>query len=49
MSRQRQAQTQTDLYLIPPLDRVGLLEWRRFDPIVQPGHEHAVELLAKRK
>jgi len=47
MSRQRHAQTQTDLYFNPPLDRVGLLEWKRFDQIVQQGYEHAIEVLNK--
>ena len=48
MSRQRHAQALTDLYFNPPLDRVGLLEWKRFDHIVQQGHAHAVEVLASR-
>mgnify|MGYP001562478176 FL=1 len=49
MSRQRHAQLQTDLYFNPPLDRVGLLEWKRFDQIVQQGYAHAVEVLGQRK
>jgi len=48
MSRQRQARQQTDLYFNPPMDRVGLLEWGRFDQIVQQGHAHAVEVLKAR-
>ena len=48
MSRQRQAKLQTDLYFNPPMDRVGLLEWKRFDQIVQQGHAHAVEVLSAR-
>ena len=48
MSRQRHAQLQTDLYFNPPLDRVGLLEWKRFDQIVQQGHAHAIEVLSRR-
>jgi NTE family protein len=47
-SRQRHAQLQTDLYFNPPLDRVGLLEWKRFDDIVQQGYAHAVEVLDRR-
>ena len=47
LSRQRHAQLQTDLYFNPPLDRVGLLEWKRFDHIVEQGHAHAVEVLSK--
>ena len=49
LSRQRHAQLQTDLYFNPPLDRVGLLEWKRFDHIVEQGHAHAVEVLAAQK
>ena len=48
MSRQRQARLQTDLYFNPPMDRVGLLQWKRFDQIVQQGHAHAVEVLNAR-
>jgi NTE family protein len=48
MSRQHHAQMQTDLYFNPPLDRVGLLEWKRFDQIVAQGHAHAVEVLKAR-
>ena len=47
MSRQRHARTLTDLYFNPPLDRVGMLEWRRFDQIVAQGYAHAVEVLGK--
>ena len=45
ISRQRQARELTDLYFNPPLERVGLLDWRKFDLIVQQGHDHAVEVL----
>ena len=48
VSRQRHAQLQTDLYFNPPMDRVGLLEWKRFDSIVAQGHAHAVEVLKAR-
>jgi len=48
MSRQSHAKLQTDLYFNPPMDRVGLLEWKRFDQIVQQGHAHAVEVLSKK-
>jgi NTE family protein len=49
MSRQRHAQLQTDLYFNPPMDRVGLLEWKRFDQIVAQGYAHAVEVLKARE
>jgi len=45
MSRQREARRMTDLYFNPPLDRVGLLEWDKFDDIVRQGHAHALEVL----
>ena len=48
MSRQRQARLQTDLYFNPPMHRVGLLQWGRFDQIVRQGHAHAVEVLNAR-
>ncbi len=44
-SRQRQAQKLTDLYINPPLERVGLLEWNKFDEIVSQGHAHALTVL----
>lgn len=45
LSRQRHSQAQTDLYFNPPLNQVGLLEWRRFDDIARQGYEHAIEVL----
>jgi NTE family protein len=33
------------VYFNPPLARVGLLQWRRFDSIVQQGEAHALEVL----
>lgn len=48
-SRQRQAQLLTDLCFNPPLDRVGMLEWAKFDDIVAQGHAHAVSVLDARK
>ena len=47
MSRQRDAQRLTDVHFNPPLDRVGLLEWSRFDSIAQQGYEHAREVRAR--
>ena len=44
-SRQQQLRQLTDLYFSPPLYRVGLLQWSRFDRIVTQGHDHAVEVL----
>jgi len=45
-SRQRQAMKLTDLYFNPPLDRVGMLQWDRFDHIVAQGQAHAEQVLA---
>ena len=44
-SRQRQAREQSDVYLHPPLLRVGMLQWSRFDAIVRQGHAYAVKAL----
>jgi NTE family protein len=46
MSRSDTARRQTDLYFCPPLERVGLLQWSRFDDIVRQGHDYAVDVLA---
>ncbi|MDQ2779977.1 MAG: cyclic nucleotide-binding domain-containing protein [Pseudomonadota bacterium] len=45
-SRQRQSQRLCDLYFNPPLYRVGMLQWSRFDQIVEQGRAHGVEVLA---
>ncbi len=44
-SRQRASRRLTDLYFNPPLARVGMLEWKRFDEIVDQGYRHACEVL----
>ena len=44
-SRQRQARRLTDDYLNPPLERVGMLQWDRFEQIVEQGYAHACEVL----
>ena len=41
VSRQRQAKKQTQLCFNPPLERVGMLEWGKFEQIVQQGYAHA--------
>jgi NTE family protein len=46
ISRQPEARRATDLYLNPPLFKVGLLDWARFDAIVGQGEAHAAEVLA---
>jgi NTE family protein len=44
-SRQRQAKALTQLYFNPPLERVGMLQWHRFEQIVERGHAHAQQVL----
>ena len=44
-SRQSQARKLTDVYLNPPLERVGLMQWDKFEEIVQQGYAHAVATL----
>lgn len=46
-SRQQQLRQLTDVYFNPPLQRVGLLQWSRFDEIVKQGYDHAMEVLSK--
>lgn len=45
-SRQHETKKNTDLYFNPPLDRVGMLQWDKFDNIVKQGHAHGVEVLS---
>ena len=45
MSRQHSAQQQCDMYFNPPLNRVGMLQWRRLENIVQRGYAHALQVL----
>ena len=47
LSRQKQARALTDLYFNPPLQRVGMLDWKRFDQVVRQGHAHALQVLAE--
>ncbi|MEJ6007873.1 patatin-like phospholipase family protein [Paucibacter sp. AS339] len=44
-SRQRQVRQLIDLYFNPPLQRIGMLQWNRFDELVKLGYEHAREVL----
>lgn len=45
-SRQRESEKLTDVYFNPPLERVGMLQWEKFDSIVKQGHAHGVEVLS---
>lgn len=44
-SRQGESRRLTDLYFNPPLYRVGMLQWQRFDSIARQGYEYACEVL----
>ncbi len=44
-SRQRENRKLTDLYLNPPLARVGMLDWNKFDGIVERGYAQRVQVL----
>jgi NTE family protein len=46
-SRRRDSLGLADLVISPPLYRVGMLQWKRFDSIVQQGHAHALEALGQ--
>jgi len=37
VSRQAESRRQCDLYLNPPLLKIGLLQWNQFDTIVRQG------------
>jgi len=45
LSRQHLAKAQTHLYFNPPLLRVGMLAWDRYDDIVRQGYAHAMQVL----
>lgn len=47
MSQREESKKLTDLYFNPPLNRVGLLSWRRFDQTVKQGYDHALDVLSK--
>jgi NTE family protein len=44
-SRGQESKMLTDVYLNPPLERVGMLSWNRFDSIVEQGRSHAAQVL----
>ncbi|MCU0951301.1 MAG: patatin-like phospholipase domain-containing protein [Burkholderiaceae bacterium] len=45
VSQQSQARALADLYFNPPLYKVGLLQWSRFDDILRQGERHALEVI----
>ena len=44
-SRQPHARKLTDVYFNPPLERVGMMQWDKFDDILKQGYAHAVASL----
>ena len=46
-ARQQEAQSLVDLYFAPGVGRFGLLDWGRFDQIVEAGYRHGMEQLEK--
>jgi NTE family protein len=48
-SRLQQTRKLIDVYINPPLDRVGMLQWKRFEQIVAQGHAHACTVLDAQK
>ena len=45
-ARQKESKALVDLYFSPPVHQYGMLEWNKFDRIVQAGYEHACEELS---
>jgi NTE family protein len=46
-SRRQQAKEFADVYLHPDLGRIGLLDWKAFEQIVDIGYQHGREVLSK--
>jgi NTE family protein len=46
ISRQAASRGMVDLYFNPPLQRVGLMQWDRFEDILARGRAHAQEVLS---
>ncbi len=44
-ARQQESQSLVDLYFAPGVNRFGLLDWSRFDQIVEAGYRHGMEQL----
>ncbi len=42
-----QARARADLLFDPPLDAIGVGDWKLFDQVVERGYKHAVEVLEK--
>jgi NTE family protein len=46
MSREAQSHALADLLFKPPISRVGMLDWKKFDEVMAQGLAHAREVLA---
>ena len=46
LSKQKSMRKLTDLLFQPRIERVGLLEWKRYEDVVAAGYTHAKNLLA---
>lgn len=44
-ARQRDARMRTDICFTPAMNGIGMLDWRKFDRIVDLGYRHASEVL----
>ncbi len=46
-ARQQESQSLADLHFAPAVNMFGMLDWSRFDQIVEAGYRHAMEQLEK--
>jgi NTE family protein len=46
VGRQKEMRERADLCIRPALDRIGLLDWKKYDQVVRSGYESAKEQLA---
>ena len=43
--RTRQMRLEADIFLNPDLSRFGLMEWKKYDDVVEVGYRHTLEKL----
>jgi NTE family protein len=48
-ARQKESRALVDVYFSPPVHRYGMLDWSRFNELVELGYTHACEELSKSK
>ncbi len=46
-ARQKESRALVDMYFSPPVHRFGMLDWSKFNELVELGYSHASEELAK--